>query len=447
MNALTGLDIPIDIRCPAPQPASLGRLNRAVRVPQGTGAFWRKLAAFSGPGYLVAVGYMDPGNWATDIASGSAYGYTLLSVVLGASLMAMLLQALSAKLGIVTGLDLAQACRQHYAPATRIGRWLLCETEIVAGDLAEVIGTALAMKLLFGMPLPVGVCLTVADTLLVLGLQRQGFRRVEAVIIALLGLVGACFIAELAFAKPMWASVMNGFVPHADIVADPGKLYLAIGILGATVMPHNLYLHSALVQSRRTGRTQSAKREALRLAMIDSSIALTLAFFVNAAILVLAAAVFNAAGRTSVADISQAYHLLSPIVGVGAASLLFGVALLASGQNSTVTGTLAGQIVMEGFVDLRMPAWARRLVTRLLAVVPAAIVVALYGSSGATRLLLVSQVVLSLQLPFAVVPLVRFTGDRRLMGSFTNCGWLNAAAWTAAALVIGLNGLLLWSLL
>ena len=447
MNALVGLDVPLDMCRRAPQPTSLGRVNGSIGVPQGVGPFWKKLLAFSGPGYLVAVGYMDPGNWATDLAGGSAYGYALLSVVVGASIMAMLLQALSAKLGIVTGLDLAQACRQEYGKSARLALWLLCEVAIIACDLAEVIGTAIALKLLFNIPLTLGVCLTAADVLLVLGLQRRGFRRLEAVIIALLGVIAACFVVELILAQPAWHDVAAGLLPRADVVTNPGKLYLAIGILGATVMPHNLYLHSSIVQSRRIGRTERRKREALRFATIDSTIALTFAFFINAAILVLSAATFHAAGQTNVTEIEQAYHLLSPMLGAGAASILFGVALLASGQNSTVTGTLAGQIVMEGFLDLRMPLWARRLITRMLAVIPAAIVAALYGGEGATKLLVLSQVVLSLQLPFAVVPLVRFTSDRTLMGSFANGPWLKVVVWGVAALIIGLNAILLWSLL
>jgi manganese transport protein len=447
MNALLAIDIPIEMRRPAPMRASLAEVNGSVRVPRGIGKFWRKLAAFSGPGYLVAVGYMDPGNWATDLAGGSAYGYTLLSVVLVSSLMAMLLQVLSAKLGIVTGMDLAQACRRHFDPRTRIALWLLCEGAIVACDLAEVIGTAIALQLLFGLPLFAGVLLTTLDVFIVLGLQQYGFRRLEAFVIALLATISACFAFELAIAQPSLAGIAAGFVPHATVLTDPGKLYLAIGILGATVMPHNLYLHSSIVQTRHVGQSIDDKREAVRLASIDSTVALTFAFFINAAILILAAATFNAAGRTGVADISEAYHLLTPMLGAGAASVLFAVALLAAGQNSTVTGTLAGQIVMEGFIDLRAPAWMRRLITRSLAVVPAATVAAIYGGVGATKLLILSQVILSLQLPFAVIPLVRFTGDRAMMGEFANCGALKWGAILIAAAVTGLNLFLLWTLL
>ncbi|WP_298688686.1 Nramp family divalent metal transporter [uncultured Sphingomonas sp.] len=446
MNALVALDIPVDIRRPAPQGASLSEVNRSIAVPQGKGAFWRKLAAFSGPGYLVAVGYMDPGNWATDVAGGSAYGYELLSVVLVANFMAMLLQALSARLGIVTGLDLAQACRQHYGRRTRVALWLLCEVAIVACDLAEVIGTAIALQLLFHIPMVIGVCLTAADVLIVLALQKHGFRKLETFIIALLGLIAGCFIVELILAQPLVAGIAGGFVPHADILTNPGTLYLAIGILGATVMPHNLYLHSSIVQTRRFERSPQGKAEAVKLATIDSTVALMLAFGINAAILILAASTFHKAGMTDVAEIQDAFRMLSPLMGAGAASVLFAVALLASGQNSTITGTLAGQIVMEGFVDLKMPAWSRRLITRLLAVIPAAVVAAIYGANGSARMLVLSQVVLSLQLPFAVVPLVRFTSDSAMMGRFASRGVLKWGAWAVAFAVIGLNLVLLGSL-
>ena len=447
MNALVALDIPLELRQPAPQAPSLADSNRSIAVPQGKGAFWRKLAAFSGPGYLVAVGYMDPGNWATDVAGGSAYGYELLSVVLVANFMAMLLQALSARLGIVTGLDLAQACRKHYGPRTRVALWLLCEVAIVACDLAEVIGTAIALQLLFHIPMVIGVCLTAADVLIVLALQKHGFRKLEAFIIALLGLIAGCFIVELILAQPLVAGIASGFVPHADLLTNPGKLYLAIGILGATVMPHNLYLHSSIVQTRRFERSPEGKAEAVKLATIDSTAALTLAFFINAAILILAASTFHKAGMTNVAEIQDAFRMLTPLMGAGAASVLFAVALLASGQNSTITGTLAGQIVMEGFVDLRMPAWSRRLITRMLAVIPAAVVAAIYGANGSAKMLVLSQVVLSLQLPFAVVPLVRFTSDSAMMGRFVSRGVLKWTAWAVAFAVIGLNLVLLWSLL
>jgi manganese transport protein len=426
---------------------SLNEVHRSVGVPAGSGRFWRKLAAFTGPGYLVAVGYMDPGNWATDIAGGSAFGYSLLSVVLLSNLMAMLLQALSARLGIVTGMDLAQACRERYSAPVRVALWLLCEVAIVACDLAEILGTAIALQLLFNIPLVMGVCVTAADVLVVLGLQKRGFRKLEAFIIALLGVIAVCFLFELILAMPALGAVAAGFVPHTDIVANPGKLYLAIGILGATVMPHNLYLHSSVVQTRAFDKTDAGKSEAVKLATIDSTVALMLAFFVNAAILILAAAAFHEAGHTGVTEIGQAFRLLSPLLGAGAASILFAVALLASGQNSTITGTLAGQIVMEGFLDLRMAPWARRLITRSLAIIPAVIVAGNYGSGGTTRLLILSQVILSLQLPFAVVPLVRICADPALMSQFAIRGWLKGAAILVTVTVIGLNLVLLTSLL
>lgn len=421
---------------------SLEEVHRSVDVPAG-GSWWRRLFAFTGPGYLVAVGYMDPGNWATDLAGGSAYGYTLLSVVLASSIMAMVLQALAARLGIAAGLDLAQACRLRCPPALNFVLWLLCELAIVACDLAEVLGTAIALQLLFGLPLAVGVCLTALDVLLILALQRYGFRKLEAMIVALLALIAGCFLFELAVSQPSLSGILGGLAPSPRIVTDPKMLYLAIGILGATVMPHNLYLHSAIVQTRRFDETPAAKRQAIRLATIDSNVALVLALFINAAILVLAAATFHEAGRTDIAEIGDAYRLLSPMLGSGAASAVFAVALLASGQNSTVTGTLAGQIVAEGFLDLRMPVWLRRLVTRGLAIVPAVIVVALLGDRGATSLLVLSQVILSLQLPFAVVPLVLFTGDAKLMNGLANPHWLRIAAWLIAGIVIALNATLL----
>jgi len=418
---------------------SLPEAYRSIRVPGGVGQFWRKLGAFAGPGYLVAVGYMDPGNWATDIAGGSAFGYTLLSVILFSSLMAMLLQALAAKLGIVAGMDLAQACRTQYGRPTRLALWLLCEGAIVACDLAEVIGTAIALQLLFGLPLVAGICLTAFDVLLILFLHQRGFRQLEAFIVLLLIVIAGCFAIELILSRPDLAQVAAGFVPTTQVATNPQMLFLAIGILGATVMPHNLYLHSSLVQTRCYDRSAGGKREAIRFATIDSTIALFLAFFINASILILAAAAFHANGRMDVADIHQAYDLLSPILGAAGASMIFAVALLASGQNSTVTATLAGQIVMEGFIDFRMPPWLRRMITRLLAIVPAVIVAIVYGDKGTMNLLILSQVILSLQLPFAVVPLVRFTSDRKLMGSFANGPWLKGAAWVVSAVIIALN--------
>lgn len=425
---------------------SLPEVFRSIAVPQGA-RFWTKLGAFSGPGYLVAVGYMDPGNWATDLAGGSQFGYTLLSVILLSNLMAILLQALAARLGIATGRDLAQGCREHYSRPVGLALWLACELAIVACDLAEVIGTAIALQLLFGIPLVWGVCLTALDVLLILLLQQRGFRKLEAFIIALLIVIAVCFAVELALSQPALGAVLRGFVPTSRVVTNPSMLYIAIGILGATVMPHNLYLHSSIVQTRAFDRTDPGRREAIRYATIDSTVALTLALFINAAILILAASTFHTAGRTDVAEIQDAYQLLSPMLGAGIASTLFAVALLASGQNSTITATLAGQVVMEGFLDFRLPAWQRRLVTRLLAIVPAVTVAALYGEGGTTKLLVLSQVVLSMQLPFAVVPLVAFTSSRAKMGEFANPGWLKWTAWIAAAVIIGLNLKLLASFL
>ena len=418
---------------------SLPESFRTVAVPGGPGRFWLKMGAFAGPGYLVAVGYMDPGNWATDLAGGSAFGYTLLSVILLSNIMAMVLQALAAKLGIVTGLDLAQACRERYSPPVRMALWVLCELAIIACDLAEVIGTAIALQLLFGIPLVVGVCLTALDVLLILLLQQRGFRKLEAFVVALLIIIAGCFAVELALSQPAIAAVAAGFIPRAEVVTNPAMLYIAIGIIGATVMPHNLYLHSSIVQTRQYRRDDSGKKEAIRFATLDSSIALGLALFINAAILILAASAFHEAGRTDVAEIQDAHALLAPMLGAGVASTLFAVALLASGQNSTVTATLAGQIVMEGFLNIRLPAWARRLVTRLMAIVPAVAVASLYGESGTAKLLVLSQVLLSLQLPFAVVPLVQFTSDAGLMGRFVNPRWLKAAACLISAVIIGLN--------
>jgi manganese transport protein len=426
---------------------SLPESFRSIAVPKGVGQFWRKLGAFAGPGYLVAVGYMDPGNWATDLAGGSAFGYTLLSVVLLSNLMAMLLQSLSAKLGIVTGLDLAQACRTQYSRPVRIMLWLLCELAIAACDLAEVIGTAIALQLLFGIPLLLGVCLTALDVLLLLFLHQRGFRKLEAFVIALLIVISGCFAFELLLSRPDMAAVAKGLIPTAQIVTNPAMLYIAIGILGATVMPHNLYLHSSIVQTRRFERTDAGRREAVRFATIDSTMALTFAFFINAAILILAASTFHAQGRTDIAAIEDAFHLLSPMLGAGAASALFATALLASGQNSTITATLAGQIVMEGFVEIRLPSWLRRMATRGVAIVPAVIVAWFYGASGTTRLLILSQIILSLQLPFAVVPLVQFTSSKALMGGFANGRTLTAVAWLVTALIIGLNATLLVSML
>jgi manganese transport protein len=421
---------------------SLPESHHSVHVPKGV-SFWRKALAFAGPGYMVAVGYMDPGNWATDLAGGSRFGYTLLSVILLSNLMAILLQALALKLGIATGRDLAQACRDHYSRPVSFVLWVLCEIAIAACDLAEVIGSAIALNLLFGIPLIWGVCLTAFDVLLILLLQNKGFRWLEAFVIALVITVGVCFAIELFMAKPAIAAIIGGLVPTTEIVSNPLMLYIAIGILGATVMPHNLYLHSSIVQTRKVLPDDRSKREAIRFATLDSTVALLFAFFINAAILILAAATFHTSGHQEVADIGDAFHLLTPLLGTTMASTLFAVALLASGQNSTITGTLAGQIVMEGFLNIRLPAWLRRLITRLIAIVPAVIVTAMYGERGAGGLLILSQVILSLQLSFAVIPLVYFTSQRRKMGPFVNSRPLAATAWTVAATIVALNGWLL----
>ena len=428
--------------CALPEPRlprhpSLPEAFRTVPIPRNA-SFWRKLFAFAGPGYLVAVGYMDPGNWATDLAGGSTFGYTLLSVILLSNLMAMLLQALSAKLGIVTGQDLAQACRANYNRPTGLMLWLLCELAIVACDIAEVIGTAIALQLLFGLPLVVGIGLTLFDTLILLMLGRRGFRRLEALIVTLLAVIAGCFLLELIWSKPSLGGIAGGLLPTSEIVTDPAMLYLAIGILGATVMPHNLYLHSSIVQTRAFDRSDKGKKDAIRFATLDSSIALGFALFINAAILILAASAFHANGRI-VEEIGEAHELLTPLLGAGIASTLFAVALLASGQNSTITATLAGQIVMEGFLDLTFAPWLRRLITRLVAVIPAGLVAAYWGEAGTAKLLILTQVVLSLQLPFAIVPLVRLTNDPRRMGRFANSRWLAFLAWGVAALIISLN--------
>jgi manganese transport protein len=424
---------------------SLAEVYRSVPVI-GTST-WRKALAFAGPGYLIAVGYMDPGNWATDLAGGSAFGYRLLCVILLSNLMAVLLQGLSSKLGIVTGRDLAQACRDHYSRPVVIFQWVICETAIAACDLAEVIGSAIALNLLFHIPITIGVVLTAFDVLVVLFLQTKGFRWLEALVIVLIATIGLCFLFEVVISKPSLSGVIGGFIPSVDIVRDPKMLYIAMGILGATVMPHNLYLHSSIVQTRRYEETAAGKREAVRFAFLDSTIALTFALFINAAILIVAAASFHKSGHTDVAEIQQAYTLLTPLLGVGGASAVFALALLASGQNSTLTGTLAGQIVMEGFLQLRLRPWVRRLITRGLAIVPAVIVAILYGESGTAKLLVMSQVVLSLQLSFAVFPLVRFTSDRLKMGEFVNPAWLRALSYFVAFFIAVLNVWLIAQLL
>jgi manganese transport protein len=422
---------------------SLPESHRTIPIRAGIGWF-KKVLAFAGPGYLVAVGYMDPGNWATDIGGGAKFGYTLLSVILISNVMAMFLQALSAKLGIVTGRDLAQACRESYSRPVAIGLWIVCEIAIAACDLAEVLGSAVALKLLFGLPLLAGVLITALDVLIVLALQGRGFRLIEAFVITLIASIALCFAYEIFFAQPIWREAAVGFIPRWEILRNREMLYIAIGILGATVMPHNLYLHSSIVQTRAFATDISGKREAIRYATFDSTLALGFALFVNAAILVLGAAAFHTRGLHDVAEISDAYKLLTPVLGASLASTLFACALLASGQNSTLTGTLAGQIVMEGFLNLRLKPWLRRLITRVTAIVPAVIVIGFYGEGKVTSLLILSQVVLSFQLPFAVIPLVQFTSSRVKMGAFANSRFTAILAWTVAAAILGFNFELLW---
>jgi manganese transport protein len=417
---------------------SLPEVHSSIPVSSSAG-FWRRLWAFTGPGLMVAVGYMDPGNWATDLAGGARFGYTLLSVVLLSNLAAILLQHLALKLGIVSGRDLAQACRDHYSRPVTLFLWVICEIAIVACDLAEVIGSAIALNLLFGIPLIVGVVITSADVLVVLFLQYRGFRYVESLVAGLIAVIGGCFAYELIISNPSFSSILGGLVPRPEIVIHPGMLYVAIGILGATVMPHNLYLHSSIVQTRAYARTEPGKAMAIRYASIDSTISLLFAFFINASILILSAVAFHGTGHQDIADISDAYRLLTPILGAGLASVVFGVALLASGQSSTLTGTMAGQIVMEGFLEIRVRPWARRLLTRLLAIVPAAVVTAISGERGVGELLVFSQVVLSLQLSFAVWPLVKFTSDKTKMGRFVNSRVLSVTAWVVTIVIIALN--------
>ena len=408
-----------------------------------TGPWWRRLLRFMGPGYLVAVGYMDPGNWATDLAGGSAFGYALLWVIALSNVMAITLQILAARLGVATGMDLAQACRRRYSRASVLAQWVLCEIAICATDLAEVIGTAIALKLLFAIPLMWGVSLTALDALLVLWLQQRGLRYLEALIIGLLALVFVCIGITTLMSQPDWRAVAGGLMPSPEVVRNPDMLYLAIGIIGATVMPHNLYLHSSVVQARRYKRTVGGRANAIHFASMDIVIALMFAFVINAAILIMSSAFFHHSGHHGVAEIQDAYQLLAPLTGGTTASLLFALALLASGQSSTLTATLAGQIVMEGYVRIRLPPWSRRLLTRVVAIAPALVVTALAGDSGVAKLLVFSQVLLSLQLPFAVVPLIRFTSDRNLMGRFVNQRWLSALAWLIAFIIIALNVTLL----
>jgi manganese transport protein len=409
-----------------------------MKVP-AKGGFVRKMLAFAGPGYLVAVGYMDPGNWATDIAGGAMFNYSLLSVIVISNLLAVLLQSLALKLGIATGRDLAQACRDHYSKPTTFVLWVICELAIAACDLAEVIGSAIALKLLFHIPLLAGVCITGLDVLLILFLQSRGFRYIEILVIILVTTVGGCFAVEMVFCRPDLPALLQGLVPSREIVTNPAMLYVAIGILGATVMPHNLYLHSSIVQTRKYALDAAGKHEAIKFATIDSTLALMFALFINAAILILAAAAFYRSGRHDVAGIGEAYELLTPLLGAGGASTLFAVALLASGQNSTLTGTLAGQIVMEGFLNLRIRPWLRRLTTRLLAIVPAVVVILVSGEQGVEGLLVFSQVVLGMQLSFSVFPLVQFTSDKLKMGEFVNPVWVKMLSWFAAVLIAGLN--------
>lgn len=422
---------------------SLPESNSTMKIPRDAG-FWRKLFAFAGPGFLVAVGYMDPGNWATDIAGGARFEYALLSVIMLSNLMAIFLQRLALRLGIVTERDLAQACRDHFSPPVAFVLWILCEIAIIACDLAEVIGSAIALNLLFGIPLIYGVLLTSFDVMLLLLLQNRGFRWIEAVVVTMIITIGLCFGIEIVASQPSIAGIAKGFIPSVQIITNPEMLYIAIGILGATVMPHNLYLHSSIVQTRQYERDPEGKREAIKFATIDSTVSLIFALFINAAILIVAAAVFYRTGNYQVAEIEEAYQLLTPLLGTAGASTLFAVALLASGQNSTLTGTLAGQIVMEGFLNIRIRPWLRRLITRLIAIVPAIFVTFYYGASGTGQLLILSQVVLSMQLSFAVFPLVMFTSDKAKMGEFVSSKTITIVGYAIAVIIAGLNGWLLF---
>ena len=417
---------------------SLSDVFASVRMPRRN-TFWRKLLAFFGPGYLVAVGYMDPGNWATSLAGGSKFGYALLTIALLSNIMAIILQSLCTRLGVGAGRDLAQACRDSFPRYVAWPLWLSAEIAITATDLAEVIGTAIGLNLLFHIPLAIGVMITALDVFLILLLQNLGFRWIEALIVALLAVISICFAVQIALADPDWGAVIRGFAPTTEIVTNPEMLYLSLGILGATVMPHNLYLHSGVVQTRRYGDTLPEKSEAIKLATLDSTIALMFALLINASILILAAATFNKTGKTDVAELEQVHSFLAPLLGSAIAPTLFGIALLCCGLNSTVTATLSGQIVMEGFLDIRLPPWMRRLVTRAIAIVPAAIVTVWYGEKGTAQLLILSQVVLSFQLPFAVVPLVMFTADRRKMNELIAPRWVTALAVVVAAIIIALN--------
>ncbi|PKF75035.1 Nramp family divalent metal transporter [Chryseobacterium sp. PMSZPI] len=422
---------------------SLSEVYASIKVPKKA-SFWRKYLAFTGPGLMIAVGYMDPGNWATDIAGGAQFGYTLLSVILISNIFAMVLQHLSVKLGVVTERDLAQACRDHFNPTTNFILWILCEIAIAACDLAEVIGSAIALNLLFHIPLTWGIVITTVDVLIILLLQAKGFRWIESIVGGLIFIIFACFAYEIIISKPAFNEILGGLVPQKEIIQNPAMLYIAIGILGATVMPHNLYLHSSIIQTRDYTRDREGKKEAIKFATLDSTVSLMLAFFINGAILILSAATFHTTGNEHVADIHDAYKMLTPILGASMASIAFAIALLASGQNSTLTGTLAGQIVMEGFLNIRLKPWLRRLITRLIAVVPALIVAILYGEKGTTELLVLSQVILSMQLSFAVVPLVMFTNDKAKMGEFVNKPFMKICVWIITVIIIILNLYLLY---
>jgi len=446
MDQLSGQNGGVGALQPVPEPgwrrarsnSSLSEVFGSIAVRPG-GSFWKRMLAFLGPGYLVAVGYMDPGNWATSLAGGSRFGYALLTIALLSNIMAIVLQALCARLGVATGRDLAQACRDAFPRAISFPLWMLAEIAICATDLAEVIGTAIGLNLVFGIPLEIGVLLTALDVFLILWMQSLGFRWIEAFVVTLLGVIAACFAVQIAMARPDWHAVIVGFAPTIDVVRNPDMLYLSLGILGATVMPHNLYLHSGVVQTRRFGESLGERREAITLATLDSTIALCFALVINASILILAAATFHRAGQTDVAELDQAHSFLSPLLGSAIAPTLFGIALLCCGLNSTVTATLSGQIVMEGFLDIHLPSWLRRLITRGIAIVPAAVVTIWYGESGSARLLILSQVVLSLQLPFAIVPLVMFTSDRRKMGELVAPRWVSVIAAVIAVVIIALN--------
>ena len=417
--------------------ASLVEVFRTVVVP--TSGFWKKFFAFFGPGYLVAVGYMDPGNWATSLSGGAQFGYTLLFIAVLSNIMAIILQSLCARLAIATGRDLAQACRDAFPKFISFPLWIFAELAICATDLAEVIGTAIGLNLLFKIPLEFGVLITALDVFLILWLQNKGFRWIEAFVISLLVVITTCFAIQIFYAKPEWAEVMNGFIPTTDIITNPNKLFIALGIIGATVMPHNLYLHSGIVQTRAFGKTLPDKKEALKFITIDSTIALMFAFIINASILILAAATFHKTGQTNITELGKTHELLQPLLGIAIAPTLFGIALLCCGLNSTVTATMSGQIVMEGFLHIKLPAWLRRLITRLIAIVPAVIVILIYGADKTAFLLILSQVILSFQLPFAIIPLIMFTSSKQKMQKMVAPFWLTVIAIVIAAIIISLN--------